>query len=83
MLRWKMGITGAIMLGLAGCGNTPGQRAVSGGMLGAGAGAGIAAIAGGPVPGAALVGAAGGAITGAVTTPAQARSRPRRRIYGP
>jgi osmotically inducible lipoprotein OsmB len=54
---------------IAGCGRTEGQRAVSGGLIGAGAGAGIAAIAGGPVLGAALLGGAVGAGTGALTTP--------------
>jgi osmotically inducible lipoprotein OsmB len=56
-------------LSLAGCGHTQGQRAVSGGLLGAGAGAGIAAIAGGPVLGGALLGGAVGAGTGALTAP--------------
>jgi hypothetical protein len=56
-------------LSLAGCGHTEGQRAVSGGLIGAGAGAGIAAVAGGPVLGAALLGGAVGAGTGALTAP--------------
>jgi hypothetical protein len=54
---------------LAGCGRTEGQRAASGGLIGAGAGAGIAAVAGGPVLGAALLGGAVGAGTGALTAP--------------
>jgi len=54
---------------LAGCGNRPGQRALSGGAIGAAGGAGIAAIVGGPVLGAALLGGAAGALTGIVTTP--------------
>jgi len=54
---------------MAGCGNRPGQRALSGGAIGAAGGAGIAAIAGGPVLGAALLGGAAGALTGIVTTP--------------
>ena len=58
-----------LSLSLAGCGHTPGQRAVSGGLIGAGAGAGIAAIAGGPVLGGALLGGAVGAGTGALTAP--------------
>lgn len=62
-----------LMLGLAGCTNAydPGQRAVGGGLLGAGAGAAIGAAAGGG-PGAATgaaIGGAVGAITGAATTP--------------
>lgn len=58
-------------LSLAACGNRPGERAVSGGLIGAGAGAGIAAIAGGPVLGGALLGGALGAGTGALTAPAR------------
>ena len=58
-----------ISLSMAGCGQTQGQRAVSGGLIGAGAGAGIAAIAGGPVLGGALLGGAVGAGTGALTAP--------------
>ncbi len=53
---------------LAGCGNTPGDRAASGGMIGAATGAGIAALTGGaPLIGAAIGGAAG-ALGGAATT---------------
>jgi len=53
---------------LAGCGYSPGDRAVSGGLLGAGGGAAIAAVTGGsPLVGAAIGGAAG-AIGGAVTS---------------
>ncbi len=62
-----------LALGLAGCTNPydPGQRAIGGGLIGAGAGAAIGAMAGGG-PGAAIGAGAGGAlgaITGAVTTP--------------
>ena len=56
-------------LGLAGCGVTPGCRAVSTGMLGAGTGAAIAAVAGGPIGLAAAIGGATGAFGGAVTPP--------------
>ncbi len=68
-------------LGLAGCSNpySPGQRAVGGGLIGAGAGAGIGALAGGG-KGAAiggLSGAALGAGTGYLTTP----TPPRRQGY--
>lgn len=53
---------------LAGCGYSPGDRAASGGLLGAGAGAGIAAVTGGnPLTGA-LIGGAVGAVGGAVTS---------------
>lgn len=59
-------------LALAGCGVTPGCRAVSTGALGAGTGAAIAAIAGGPVGLAAAIGGASGAIAGAATPPGAA-----------
>ena len=58
-------------LTLAGCGRRPGERAASGGLIGAGAGAGIAAISGGPVLGAALLGGAVGAAGGALTAPSR------------
>jgi hypothetical protein len=66
-------IAAALALGLAGCTNPydPAQRAVGGGLLGAGAGAAIGgAVAGGH--GAALgaaIGGATGAVTGAASTP--------------
>ena len=60
-----------LMLGMAlsigACGHTTGTRAVTGGLLGAGVGAGTSAIVGGrPATGAAIgggVGALGGALT--------------------
>jgi hypothetical protein len=53
---------------LAGCGYSPGDRAASGGLIGAGGGAAIAAIAGAnPLVGAAI-GAGAGALAGAVTS---------------
>jgi len=52
---------------LAACGDTPGQRALSGGAIGAGVGAvGAAALDANPLEGAAI-GAGAGALTGAVT----------------
>ncbi len=60
-------LLGAALL-LAGCGHTLGDRAASGGLIGAATGAGIAALTGGaPLVGAAIGGAAG-AIGGAATT---------------
>src|SRR5262249_49084441 len=49
----------------------PGQRAVGGGLLGAGAGAAIGGLAGGGrgAAGGGLMGGAGGAVGGAATTP--------------
>jgi hypothetical protein len=58
----------AVALALGGCGTSPGERAVSGGLLGAGAGAAIGAATGSAATGAAIGGVAGAAI-GAVTNP--------------
>lgn len=65
----------ALAAGLAGCGYTPGERAVTGGLLGAGAGAGVSALTGGNPGMGALIGAGVGAIGGAVTAPPQRRWR--------
>ena len=60
---------GAILLGLSACGETWGQRAVTGGAIGAGSGAVIGGATGmGVLPGA-VVGGAIGAGVGAATTP--------------
>lgn len=71
-------------LALSGCGDpySPGQRAVGGGLLGAGGGAALGAIAGGGHGAAigALAGGALGAAGGAATTPN--RPRPDRSGYG-
>lgn len=53
-------------LGLAACGNTTGERALSGAGIGAGVGLVGGALVGAPVTGAAI-GAAAGAGTGALT----------------
>jgi hypothetical protein len=62
-----------MILALASCTNPydPGQRAVGGGLIGAGAGAAIGAAAGGGAGAAigAATGGALGAVTGAATTP--------------
>jgi hypothetical protein len=55
-------------LAVAGCGDTPGQRAVTGGAIGAGSGAVVGSTVGHPVGGA-VVGGLGGAAVGAATTP--------------
>ncbi len=57
------------VLALAGCSNltTQQQRALSGGAIGTAAGMGIAALSGGSLLLGGLVGAAGGAVVGAVT----------------
>jgi hypothetical protein len=53
---------------LAGCGTNPGDRGLSGGLLGAGTGAAIGAIAGNAATGA-LIGGLGGAAIGVLTSP--------------
>ncbi|HJS87844.1 MAG TPA: hypothetical protein VJ779_20520 [Acetobacteraceae bacterium] len=60
---------GTLLLALAACGYTPGSRAVSGGLLGAGAGAGVSALTGGKAATGALIGGGLGAVGGAVTAP--------------
>jgi osmotically inducible lipoprotein OsmB len=62
-------LAGTLLLALAACGYTPGQRAVSGGLLGAGAGAGVSALTGGRAATGALIGGGLGAVGGAVTSP--------------
>jgi osmotically inducible lipoprotein OsmB len=62
-------VLGSMLTVLAGCGNDPGTRAVTGGLLGAGAGAGVAAVTGGKPATGALIGGGVGAVGGAVTTP--------------
>jgi len=56
-----------LALGLAACGHTTGDRAVSGGLLGAGAGAAIGAVTGGSPLTGALIGGGVGAVGGAIT----------------
>ena len=65
----KYAVMLTILLGTSACGNTWGQRAVTGGAIGAGSGAAIGAVTGmGVLPGA-LIGGAVGAGVGAATTP--------------
>jgi osmotically inducible lipoprotein OsmB len=62
-------LAGLAALSLAGCGYSPGSRALSGGAIGAGTGAIIGAVTGiGPGTGA-LIGGSVGAVAGAVTNP--------------
>lgn len=58
----------ATALTVSGCGTMPGERAVSGGVLGAGAGAAIGSLSGNAGKGA-IIGGVGGAALGALTTP--------------
>ena len=55
---------------LAGCGTSPGERAVGGGAIGAAGGAAAGALVGAPLAGA-LIGGGVGAATGAATSPNQ------------
>ena len=57
-----------LVLTLSACGDTWGERAVTGGGMGAGAGLAIGAVAGWPLLAPVLVGTAVGAGIGAVTT---------------
>ena len=78
-----MAVITVAALVLAGCTNPydPGQRAVGGGLLGAGGGAAVGGLIGGGRGAAAgaLIGGAAGAIGGAVTTP----NPPPRAYYAP
>lgn len=66
------GVTLAVVLaaavGLAGCGYSTGDRALSGAGIGAAGGAAAGALAGAPLTGA-IIGGAGGAAIGALTDP--------------
>lgn len=62
------GVASALALLTAACGETPGQRALTGGAIGAASGAVVGSTVGAPVAGA-VVGGAGGAVVGAATTP--------------
>jgi hypothetical protein len=65
----KFAVMAAILFGTTACGDTWGQRAVTGGAIGAGSGAVVGATTGvGVLPGA-LIGGAVGAGVGAATTP--------------
>ena len=62
-------VLAAILLSATACGDTWGQRAVTGGGMGAGAGALIGAVTPLSILPGALIGGAVGAGTGAATTP--------------
>jgi len=57
-----------VAIGLAGCGYSPGDRAASGGLIGAGGGAAIAAVTGGSPLAGAIIGGGVGALGGALTS---------------
>jgi osmotically inducible lipoprotein OsmB len=58
-----------VVLALAGCGRSPGERALTGGLIGAGSGAAISGLTGGNPLAGAVIGGGIGAIGGAVTAP--------------
>jgi osmotically inducible lipoprotein OsmB len=61
-------VASALSLLTAACGETPGDRALTGGAIGAASGAVVGSTVGHPVGGA-VVGGVGGAAIGAATTP--------------
>ena len=67
-IAFGVALSGLLAL-LTACGSDPGTRAVTGGLLGAGAGAGVAALTHGRPATGALIGGGIGAVGGAVTTP--------------
>ena len=65
----KLVLVSTLLLATTACGNTMGERALTGGAIGAGSGAAVGAVTGvGVLPGA-LIGGAVGAGVGAATTP--------------
>jgi len=68
----SLAVTGtlAAALSLAACGTTPGERAASGGLIGAGAGAAIGSLYGDAGTGA-VIGGVAGAAAGAFTDPCE------------
>jgi osmotically inducible lipoprotein OsmB len=58
-----------LAIGISACGDSPGTRALTGGAIGAGAGAGISAVTGGRPATGALIGGGVGAAGGALTAP--------------
>ncbi|GAA0570221.1 hypothetical protein GCM10009416_05950 [Craurococcus roseus] len=68
MRKTGIALLAAAALGLGACGHSTGDRAVSGGLIGAGAGAGVAALTGGSLGSGALIGGAAGAAGGALTS---------------
>lgn len=72
MKLWHGLAIAGVALSLAACGETPGDRALSGAGIGAGTGAAIGALAGPVGVGTgALIGAGVGGATGAFTSPNQ------------
>ncbi|HZT20136.1 MAG TPA: hypothetical protein VFA23_12090 [Dongiaceae bacterium] len=63
-------MAGLLGIGLAGCGASPGCRALTGGGIGAAGGAALGALGGAPALGA-VAGGAAGAAAGGLTSPNQ------------
>lgn len=68
MRKTTLSLLALAAMGLGACGYSTGDRAISGGLLGAGAGAGVSAITGGSPATGALLGGAAGAAGGALTS---------------
>ena len=64
-----LGFAFVSLMSLGACGQDPGTRAVTGGLIGAGTGAAVGAATGGNAGTGALIGGGVGAVGGAVTTP--------------
>jgi osmotically inducible lipoprotein OsmB len=64
---FRVAATIVLAFSLAACGRTPGTRAVTGGLLGAGGGAAVGSATGMGAGTGALIGGAGGAGVGALT----------------
>ena len=63
----RLALAMTFAMALSACGSSTGARAISGGAIGAGAGAAVGAITGGSAVGGALLGGAAGAAAGALT----------------
>ncbi len=70
MRKSTLALLALASIGLGACGYSTGDRAASGGLLGAGAGAAVGSLSGNAGAGA-LIGGAAGALGGAVTSPNQ------------
>ena len=68
MRKTSLALLALASIGLGACGYSTGDRAASGGLLGAGAGAAVGSLSGNAGAGA-LIGGAAGALGGAATSP--------------
>lgn len=65
----RLALIGCVALSVSACGHTPGSRALTGGLLGAGGGAALGSVTGVGAGTGALVGGGAGALGGALTAP--------------